>query len=66
MKPKIIAALVLVLVSLIILVQNRELVVFQILFWKIIMSKILMILGMMTVGFALGLIVGRLRQEKRG
>mgnify|MGYP000209269937 CR=1 FL=1 len=58
-KPKNIAFLVLGLVPLIVLLQNTEVVSIQFLFWKISMSRIILIPILIVIGFIIGFIVGK-------
>ena len=59
MKPKFIIISILVVLSIIILVQNTQIVEFQILFWKIAMSRIIMLIFSMLVGFIIGYIIAK-------
>jgi uncharacterized integral membrane protein len=54
MKPKAIIIGVLILLALIILIQNTEVVMFNLLFWKIGMSRIIMLFLSLLVGFVIG------------
>ena len=64
MKPKIIVILILIVICLIILVQNTQIVEFQILFWKFAMSRIIMISFVMIVGFVVGYLVAKLEKKR--
>jgi uncharacterized integral membrane protein len=57
MKAKTIIILVLILLALIILIQNTQVVEFGLLFWKIAMSKILMLFIALVVGFLVGFLL---------
>ena len=59
MKPKTIAWLILGFALLVILLQNTEVVSFQIFFWKIAMSKIILLPLVMLVGAVVGFIIGK-------
>jgi uncharacterized integral membrane protein len=58
MKPKFVIIIVLTLLTLIIAFQNKEIVTFHLFFWTISMSRILVIIGFLFVGFLLGLLAG--------
>jgi uncharacterized integral membrane protein len=60
MKAKTIIVLILIGLFLVILLQNTQVVTFQLLFWEITMSRILLILIIMIIGFGLGYILGRM------
>ncbi len=64
MKPKTVLILVLVILALIVVFQNSEMVTMKLLFWKIMMSQILFILGCMLLGFVLGLLVGQVWKRR--
>lgn len=57
MKTKIIVITILVALSLILVIQNTEIVEVKLFFWTISMSRIIMISFLMLVGFFLGLLV---------
>lgn len=59
MQPKYIIILVLTVLALIIALQNQGIVTFQILFWTISMSRILMMAGFLLIGFLVGLLVAK-------
>ena len=60
MKPKYIIIIILAVLALILALQNTEVVTFQLFFWTISMSRILMMGGFLIIGFLVGLLVGRL------
>jgi len=60
MKPKTIIILILIILSLIIAIQNIEVVDLQLLFWKISMSRIIFMVFLLLVGFILGYLVAKL------
>lgn len=66
MKPKTIIILVLLLLSLVILIQNTQVVTLRIFFWHMSMSRILLIPLLMIIGFAIGYLVAALRRKKSG
>lgn len=65
MKPKIIIILILIAFFLVIVVQNTQVVEFQLLFWKFAMSRIIVISFMMLIGFVLGYLVARMEKETK-
>ena len=56
MKPKYIIIILLAILALIIALQNQEVVTFQLFFWTISMSRILVIIGFLFIGFLIGLL----------
>jgi len=60
MKAKTVIVLILIGLFLVILLQNTEIVTFQLLFWEITMSRSLLMLVIVIIGFVLGYIVGRM------
>jgi len=64
MNAKIVIILVLIILFSVILIQNTEIVTFHLLFWKIGMSRIIMISFMLLVGFVIGFIVAKLSKHK--
>ena len=65
MKPKIIVIIVLVVLFLVIMVQNTEVVDFQLFLWKMSMSRIIMISFMILIGFVLGYLVARSEKSQK-
>jgi len=59
MKPKYIVIIVITVLALIIAFQNQEIVTFQLLFWSISMSRILMMAGFLLVGLLVGLLIAK-------
>jgi len=59
MKVKTIIILILAILALIIIVQNTEVVPIQILFWQLLMSRIILILLLLVIGFAIGFILAK-------
>ena len=66
MRPKTIIVLVLLLLSLVILIQNTQVVTLQVFFWHITMSRILLIPILILVGFIIGYLVAMLRKRTKG
>ncbi len=59
MKPKVIIVLVLLVISLIFILQNSKVVTIQLLFWTVSASRIIMVLGLLFIGFVVGFLLGR-------
>jgi uncharacterized integral membrane protein len=66
MKPKLISALVLIVLLLIFLFQNTQVVTLHLYFWEISMSQIILIPMVLVVGFALGYVVAKMTGKKAG
>jgi uncharacterized integral membrane protein len=64
MNIKIIIIIVLVILFGVILIQNTEIVTFQLLFWKIGMSRIILISFMLLLGFVMGYVVAKLPKRR--
>ena len=60
MKPKMITILVLVVLSLIIILQNTQPVPFKIFFWEPSVSKIVLIIISLLLGFVTGYIANQI------
>jgi len=58
-KSKTVLIFVLVVLAVVIIFQNSELVTLQLFFWKIMMSRIIFMVGLLAVGFVLGLLVAK-------
>ncbi len=58
-RMKLIALSLLAGIVLIVLLQNTQVVDFQLLFWKISMSRIIFLVLFLLAGFGLGFIVGK-------
>ena len=59
MKPKYIVILILVLLAVVFVIQNSTMVTITLFFWSISMNQIIMICGLMLVGFLIGFLVTR-------
>lgn len=59
MKVKTIISLILIGLFLVILLQNTQVVTFQLLLWEITMSRILLILVILIIGVLLGYTLGK-------
>jgi uncharacterized integral membrane protein len=58
LKPKAIVIIILAVISLIIAFQNTDIVTFHFFFWTVSMSRILVIIGFLFIGFLLGVLAG--------
>ena len=65
MKPKYIIIIVLSVLALIIALQNQGIVTFHIFFWTISMSRILMMVGFLLIGFLVGLLIAQRSKSKK-
>ncbi|MBL7082656.1 MAG: LapA family protein [Candidatus Aminicenantes bacterium] len=63
MKTKTIVILVLIVLAVVLVIQNSAMVELQIFFWKIIMSRIIFMVGLLAVGFALGFLATKLKKK---
>jgi uncharacterized integral membrane protein len=63
MKAKTILILVLVALAVVLAIQNSEIVTLQLFFWKIMMSRIIFMVGLLAVGFALGFLVAKQKEK---
>ena len=61
MKTKTIVILILVLLAVVLVIQNSTMIELRIFFWRIIMSRIIFMVGLLAMGFALGFLVAKLR-----
>jgi uncharacterized integral membrane protein len=59
-NPKVIAVIVVGILLLIFLFQNREAVTLHLYFWQISMPQIILIPAVLLIGFAVGFIVAKL------
>jgi uncharacterized integral membrane protein len=59
MKQKYIIIIVLTVLALIIALQNQGIVTFHLFFWTISMSRILMMVGFLLIGFLVGFLVAQ-------
>ena len=64
MKVKTIIILILAVLALILIVQNTEIVPIQILFWQLLMSRIILILLLLVIGFAIGFVFAKFTGKK--
>jgi len=57
MNPKTVLILIIILILLIILLQNTQVMTFKLLFWKVTMSKIVLLVITMILGFIVGFLL---------
>jgi uncharacterized integral membrane protein len=65
MKPKTIVLLILALIVLIIIVQNSQVVMLRLLFWKVHMSQVIFTPLLLLIGFIAGFIAAKLTGTKK-
>ena len=65
MRPKIIVALVLIGLFVIVLIQNTQVVMLRLFFWKVGMSQIILIPLTMAIGIVIGFIVAKVTRDHR-
>jgi len=59
MKPKIVIIGILCIMAVILILQNSKVITIQLLFWTVSASGIIMILGLLFIGFLIGYLLGR-------
>ena len=64
MKAKSIVIIILAIIALILIVQNTEVVPVQLLLWRIWLSRIVLIVLMLAIGFAIGFVLAKLTGKK--
>jgi uncharacterized integral membrane protein len=60
MRPKVIAIIVVSVLALLILMQNLQTVTFQLFFWKLEVSQLLLVLLMLIIGYILGFLTAKI------
>ena len=65
MRPKIIVVLVLIGLFVIVLIQNTQVVMLRLFFWKVGMSQIILIPLTMAIGIVIGFIVAKVTGDHR-
>ncbi len=63
MKFKTIVVLAIIVLIVIIFIQNTEVVEFKIFFWKLQMSRIILMPGILLVGFIIGYITAKINRR---
>jgi len=64
-RVRTVVILVLVLLSLVIIVQNTEVVSVRVLFWDLVMSRIILLALSIAVGVIIGFLLGRPWSKRR-
>ena len=64
MRIKSIVIIVLAIIALILIVQNTGVVPIQLFFWRLWMSRIVLILLMLVIGFGIGFVLAKLTGRK--
>ncbi|KPL15130.1 hypothetical protein AMJ74_02095 [candidate division WOR_3 bacterium SM1_77] len=64
MKVKSIVIIILAIIALILIVQNTEVVPIQLLLWRIWMSRIVLIVLMLAIGFGIGFVLAKATRKK--
>jgi len=64
MKPNLIAALVVIVLFAVFLIQNTQEVTLRLYFWKVSISQIILIPLVLLVGFVFGYIFAKVRKNK--
>ncbi|MGB7054250.1 MAG: LapA family protein [bacterium] len=64
MKAKSIIIIILAIIALILIVQNTEVVPIQLLLWRIWMSRIVLIVLMLAIGFGIGFVLAKASGKK--
>lgn len=65
MRPRSVVITVLLVLSLALAAQNKETIDIALFFWSVSISRVLLILGTLGVGFLVGLLVGRPWRPRR-
>ena len=65
MRPKYVVLLLVLLLVLIILSQNREVVTLRLLFWSVEMSRVILVLITVGLGFILGFVTNAIVARRR-
>lgn len=64
MKAKSIVIIILAIIALILIVQNTEVVPIQLLLWRIWMSRIVLIVLMLAIGFGIGFVLAKAARKR--
>jgi uncharacterized integral membrane protein len=60
MRYKLIAVATMVVLACVVLLQNREMVVFRFLLWRAEVSQLILVLGTLIIGFVSGLVTAKI------
>jgi uncharacterized integral membrane protein len=64
MNTKLVMLLVLILVAIVLMIQNRGPVPIQLLFWSVSLPRILLIMIILLIGFAAGYVAATMKSRK--
>jgi uncharacterized integral membrane protein len=64
MKAKGILIIILILIALILIIQNAGVVPIQLFFWRIWLSRIVLIIIMLAIGFGIGFVLAKFTGRK--
>jgi len=65
MRARTVVIIVLLILSLTLVAQNTQVVTFQLWFWTLTMSRVLLLGGSLVVGIVIGLLLGRPWKSRR-
>lgn len=65
MKPKVVVVFILMALFLIVLIQNTQIVIYRLYFWKVSISQIILVPLVALFGFVVGFIVAKLTGRRR-
>jgi len=65
MRARTVVIIVLVMLALTLVAQNTEVVTFQLFFWPLTMSRVILLAGALLVGVVIGLLLGRPWKRRR-
>jgi len=65
MRARTVVIIVLLILSLTLVAQNTQVVTFQLWFWTLTMSRVLLLAGSLVVGVVIGLLLGRPWKSRR-
>ncbi len=65
MKLKVVVLLILMALFLIVLIQNNQIVIYRLYFWKVSISQIILVPLVALFGFVVGFIVAKLNGRRR-
>ncbi len=63
MKPKTIIVIILAILAFVIVIQNTQVTTVQFFFWRLYMSRIVLILIMLVIGVVIGYIIGKMPRK---
>ncbi len=66
MNTKVVILLVLIFLAIILMVQNKAPVAIQMFFWSVNMPRVLLIVIILLIGFAIGYVAASMKSRKAG